>query len=400
MPVVDMYIGPKRPGPPWWRTCLITLAILIAGAYFIIVFLAANGIYIASGVPLPEDFQPTATPLPTPTESAQSHLQKADAYFADGQLEAAVMEYEQVIAKEPQNDAAYARIVKPLILLRRVDDAAQWARKAVQLNDQKPENLGALAEALDWQGNYAEAIDYALRATEIDPKYAAGYAYAAEIYADLNRQDKALAAAQKAIQLDDNSADAHRNLAYVYEARGNYRAATAEHQRALQLAPKYAYIYIGLARNQRILNRTQDAVATLQQAQKIAPKDPQVYDELGWTYALAGDYPRAIAQLKKAIELEPKFEVPYGHLGHVYFVQQNWQDAVANLEKAIQNEGTRLEYYYKLGIAYVNLNECAKGKPWVDKATQVNPVDAAVQGAAQWYQQHCESAPPTPTRRR
>jgi hypothetical protein len=44
------------------------------------------------------------------------------------------------------------------------------------------------------------------------------------------------------------------------------------------------------------------------------------------------------------------------------------------------------------------LNECARGKQWVDKAAQVNAVDQAVIGAVQWYQQHCESA--TPTRRR
>lgn len=395
MPIVNLYVGPKRSGPPWWRSCLVALVILIGGAYAIILLFAANGIYIAQNVPLPENLQPTATPLPTPTETAQSHLQKADAFFADGNLENAVAEYQAVVAKEPLNDVAYARSAKPLILLRRVDEAVQMARRAVQINDQRPENLAALAEALDWNGDYADALDYALRATEIDPKSATGYAMAAEVYADLNRQDKALAAAQKAVQLDDNNADAHRNLGYVYEARGNYRAATPEYQRALQLAPKFAYLYISLARNYRIVNRAPDAIATLQQAIKIAPKDPQGYDELGWTYALTGDNARAIAQLKKAIEVDVKYEVPYGHLGHVYFVQQNWQDAVVNLEKAVQFGGTRLEYYYKLGIAYVNLNECVKGKQWVDKATQVNAVDAAVQGAVTWYQQHCEPAQPT-----
>ena len=101
--------------------------------------------------------------------------------------------------------------------------------------------------------------------------------------------------------------------------------------------------------------------------------------------------------MKKAIEVDPSYEVPYGHLGHVYFVQQNWQDAVTNLEKAIQAGGTRLEYYYKLGIAYVNLNECVKGKQWVDKAVAVNSVEQAVQGAVQWYQQHCEV--PTPKKK-
>ena len=97
--------------------------------------------------------------------------------------------------------------------------------------------------------------------------------------------------------------------------------------------------------------------------------------------------------------MDPDYEVPHGHLGHVYFVQQDWQDAVTSLEKAIKLGGTRLEYYYKLGIAYVNLRDCGKGRPWIEKALQINLQDTAVQGALTWYQQHCE-VPPSPTPRR
>lgn len=395
---VDLYIGPpKKRGMAWWQGCFLILLVLVVGWYAIVVILASQGNYVAPVALLPEQYRPTATPLPTPTETAQSHMQKADALYADGQFDAAISEYRIFLSLEPNSDVAYAKIVKPLILVRKYDEAVQAGRRAVQINDQRPENLGALAEALDWHGDYGEAIDFALRATELNPNYALGYAYAAEIYADLNRPDKALPVALKAVQLDDSSSEAHRDLGYVYEATGNYRKAIPEYQRAIQLQPKFAHYYISLARNFRALRNFQDAVSTLQNAIKIDPKNPAPYDELGWTYSLSGDYQRAIAQLKKAIEVDPSYEVPYGHIGHVYFVQQNWQDAVTNLEKAIQNGGTRLEYYYKLGIAYVNLNECVKGKQWVDKAVAVNSVETAVQGAVQWYQQHCEV--PTPKKR-
>ena len=213
---VDLYIGPKKRGAPWWQGCLLSLLILIIGAYFIVLLLASNGIYVSSSVPLPDQLQPTPPPSPTPTESAATHMQKGDAFYADGQLEPAVAEYQMVVALEPINDVAYARMAKPLILLRKYEEAVQSARRAVQINEQRPENLGALAEALDWHGDYTEALDLALRATELNPNYAEGYAYAAEIYADMNRPDRALAMAQKAVQLKDNSVEAHRNLAYAY----------------------------------------------------------------------------------------------------------------------------------------------------------------------------------------
>jgi tetratricopeptide (TPR) repeat protein len=149
-----------------------------------------------------------------------------------------------------------------------------------------------------------------------------------------------------------------------------------------------------------VLGNYKDAIATLQQAQKVAPKDAQVFDELGWAYALSGDSARAISQLKRAIEAEPSYVVPYGHIGYVYFVQQDWEDAVSNLQKAIDLGGTILEYYYELGISYVNLKNCGKGREWIDKAVQINSEDQAVQGAVSWYQQHCEGAPaPTPKKK-
>lgn len=396
---VDLYIGPKKRGAPWWQGCLLTLVIVVIGAYLAVLILASRGIYVSENIPLPETFQPTATPSPTPTEAPANRMQRAETLFNDGQFDAAIAEYQAVIVAEPLNDVAYARMVKPLILTRKIDKAVEAARRALQINDQRAENLTALAEALDWQGNYIEALDFALRATELAPHSSTAWAIVAEVYADLNRPERALPAAQKAVQLDDRNYDAHRNLGYAQEARGRYRDAIPAYQRAIQLRPKFGYLYISLARNYRALNNFKDAIATLQQALQVDPKNPQVYDELGWTYQLAGDSARAIAQLRKAIEVDPNYEVAYGHLGHVYFVQQDWQGAVNQLEKAIQLGGTRLEYYYKLGIAYVNLKDCGKGREWLEKAITINSGDTAVQGAVAWYVQHCE-APPTPTRRR
>jgi tetratricopeptide (TPR) repeat protein len=204
MPV--MHIGP-RAGTLVARLSPLFI-ILLLGSHFIVLILASNGIYVRATFlclinstdryPLPPRRRRAIAP-----ENADADRRRA--------IRGCDCAYQTVIAMEPTNDSAYAKMTKPLILLRKYDDAVKAARRAVQLNDQRPENLAALAEALDWHGDFVEAIDFALRATEINPNYALGYAYAAEIYADLNRPDRALAAAQKAVQLDDNSAEAHRN---------------------------------------------------------------------------------------------------------------------------------------------------------------------------------------------
>lgn len=390
---VDLYIGPKKRGAPWWQGCLLSLLILCVGGYLIVLILASNGIYVAGQVPLPETLRPTPTPTPTPTEPAVNHMQRGDAALAEGQMDIAAAEYGIAASLEPLNEQAYRRMTKPLILLRRYDEAVNAARLAVQINETRAENLGALAEALDWHGDFTEALDLASRAVEADPNYAEGYAFMAEIYADMGRPDKALPAAQKAVKLKDTSPEAHRNLGYVFEMMGQYKNAQPEYLRAVQLGPRYTNLYIDLARNYSWQGNYKDAIATLQQAVKIAPRDAQVYDALGWTFALSGDSPHAIAQLKNAIKADPNYEVPYGHIAYVYFQQQDWEDTVGNLNKALALGGARVEYYYRLGIAYVNLKDCGQGKEWIDRAAQMTPTDQAVQGAISWYQAHCEPTP-------
>ena len=59
---VDLYIGPKKHGAPWWQGCLLSLIILLVGAYLGVLILASNGHYVSENIPLPESFRPTATP--------------------------------------------------------------------------------------------------------------------------------------------------------------------------------------------------------------------------------------------------------------------------------------------------------------------------------------------------
>ena len=37
---VDLYIGPKKRGAPWWQGCLLSVLILIIGAYAIVMLFA------------------------------------------------------------------------------------------------------------------------------------------------------------------------------------------------------------------------------------------------------------------------------------------------------------------------------------------------------------------------
>jgi tetratricopeptide (TPR) repeat protein len=390
-----MYIGRKPQRLPWLRSCLLIAIIVMGTAYASFLLLATRGVYVAPTAWLPESLHPTATITPTPTEPAINIVNRADGYFQNGQVDKAIDEYRRVIEVEPDDALAHARLARLLILRRKFSEAEDLARLAVELNPDDAYNNAVLGLALDWQGKYDDALPYALRAVDIDPNNVFAQAYLSELYSDMGRVDKSVPGAKKAIELDDNSFEAHRALGYAYETSGKYRNAITEYQRAIQIAPNLGFLYVAAARNLRGIGQYRNALALIQQAIQADPNSAEVYDEFGWIYYFLGDYDAAINELKHA----PAYAPAHGHLGIVYFVLQNWNSAVPNFETAISLGAERTEYYYSLGLAYINLDNCPKGKEWIDKALNVNPDDTAVQAAEQYYNENCLGRGAPPTRR-
>src|SRR5581483_3907843 len=180
-----MYIGRKPQRLPWLRSCLLIAIIIIGTAYASILLLATRGVYVAPTALLPESLHPTPTITPTPTEPAITIINRADGYFQNGQVDKAIEEYRRVIQIEPDNDLAYARLARLLILRRKYVEAEDMARLAAELNPDDAYANAVLGLALDWQGRYDDALPYALRAVELDEGNVYAQAYLSELYSDM-----------------------------------------------------------------------------------------------------------------------------------------------------------------------------------------------------------------------
>jgi adenylate cyclase len=57
-----------------------------------------------------------------------------------------------------------------------LDEAEQWARRAIELDDREPAGYVALGNALVWRRRHDDALVQLNRAVELDPNYAQGHA--------------------------------------------------------------------------------------------------------------------------------------------------------------------------------------------------------------------------------
>jgi TolB-like protein/DNA-binding winged helix-turn-helix (wHTH) protein len=158
-----------------------------------------------------------------------------------------------------------------------------------------------------------ESESYFLKATQIQPDYAMGWAWLANYYGAATVSDaldprKSLAplqaAADRAIQLDPNLAESHQAIggAYFFN-KWDFSAADRELLRAISIDPQYAELYHLRSKLLIILNRNDEAVASEKKAMEINPF------ERPWglvhAYACARDYDAAIADGQLRLKAYP-----------------------------------------------------------------------------------------------
>ena len=357
---IDRRYRGRRPRSPWPIIVLIT--IILAPAIYL---LATRTRFFEN------PFNPLQ-PTPTPTRSGVSYLAEAEDAYKAGRLAGAAESYQRAIELEPENDEALRQMAWLWILRGKPELAVDPARKALEINDSAL-NGAILAMALDWTGDYDEAIKAALAAVDKDPLSAEARAALAEVYADRNNWSRALEEAEQAVKLDPNSAFVQRNMGYVLSMQGRYDEALETYAKAAELAPKLGYIYLSAGNIHMALNQYDKAIAEFEKAVQANPDTPTGYDMLGHASALNGDPDRAISTLRKAIELDPAYASAYAHLGRVYYTLLNWESAIENFTKAFEMGLKNEEYFYELGLAYSYLEDCANARIWLAKALEENP---------------------------
>jgi len=334
-----MYYRPREKK----RSLLTTILLLLLLLVLIGVFAGLLAIYIGyidiDTPTVAERFAPT----PTPTRAAVLDIADGDELFAQGKLTQAIEAYDRAIQKEPTNDVPYIRQSRLLVYTRDTGKAVEQAAQAVVINPNNPENLAYYCRALDWEAMYAEAFDACSCAIELAPDYAEGYAFLAEVYADLGNWRLAQSNADLALEANFQSMDAQHNMGYALEVQGRYAEAAEFYENAIQLAPNLAPLYVDAGRiYHNGLADYETAIDRFKKAIKLSPFDPEAYDLLGWSYYFNGEYVRAIDAFEQSLSLDPAYVNPYrresawGHLGTLYYTRQNFEEATEYLTKAVE----------------------------------------------------------------
>ncbi len=145
---------------------------------------------------------------------------------------------------------------------------------------------------------------------------------------------KAKAAATKALQLDETLADAHVSLANIqFNYDRDWAAAQREARRALELNPNSAGAHDILGLYFSVLGRAAESAAEATRALQLDHLSVTFTSDAGWGRLAARDYDQAIEFFRKAVEIEPGYGFAHESMAIAYVQKRMCPEAIAVAEK-------------------------------------------------------------------
>ncbi len=418
---------PPRYGPSPYRL-LFWAALIAVGIFFLwgLNFSSVVNLFRLQGFDNGR-IQPIFQFTPTPTRTALSFAEEGEAYFNAGNLGEAINAFQEAIELDPDNVLVLTQLARietysagMLTLeprIARLADARAHIAHAVEVDPSDSNAYAVQALVLDWTANLpihtpeereallADALQSAIRSTQLDSQNALALAFRAEALADQLQWTEARQLAELAVSRDPNIMDTHRVYAYVLESSGFYSRAIEEYQAAAEITPNLTFLYISIGQNYRQLELFDQALDYFDRAASINEtlgiQDPLPFIAIAKTYSRMGEFFIAARNAERAIAFDPADPDLYGQLGIIYFRSRNYEGSVLVLKCAVQSctaEENELEgvavaglsltdgsvvYYYTYGSVLAALNMCDLAIPILEQVNAVYRADPTISSIVQ-----------------
>jgi len=254
--------------------------------------------------------RPTTT-TPLKPERAEFYYNLAVAYYALGERERAIDDYNEAVRLNPEYAAAFNSRGKAYHDLGQHARAIEDYGEAVRLNPEYSTAYNNRGIAYYDQGRHEHAIEDYGAAVRVDSEYAAAYNNRGNAYRALGQQERAIEDYDAAIGLDAENAAAYNNRGTAYHALGLHARAIEDYDAAVRLNPEYAAAYNNRGTAYVDLGKHERAMEDYDAAIGLNPEDREVYINRGNVLSRLCQYERSVEDYDAAIRLNPNYPEAY-----------------------------------------------------------------------------------------
>ena len=260
------------------------------------------------------------------------YLKNGDRLVAEGNLQAAAVEFRNAVALDEMDGAARLRLADAYARLGDWRRARAEYLRAADLLPTEADAQVAAAQVLLRSGEFQDARARAERALSVNPKHATAHLVRGNALAGLKELDDAVEAYEEGAAADPNRSDLYVSAAAMHVMQGNEREAEASYKQAVSVDPSSVPAKLALAN----------------------------------FYMIVGEHADAELMIKEALKTEPTNVAANRALADLYIALNRAADAEAPLRVAADNPGEP-RAALRLADYYVMLKRHAEALPILDR---------------------------------
>jgi protein O-mannosyl-transferase len=274
-----------------------------------------------------------------------------DALLQKGQVEEAMLNFQQALQINPDFDLACDGLGVALLQKGRVGEAISYFQRALQIKPDNEEACYDLGNAVLQEGKVDKAVALYHQALQIKSDYVEAHNNLGNALLQTGDVERAIVQFQQALQLNPDFAKARVNLGNALLQKGSVDEAVAQFQQALQLNPDLADADYDLGNVSLQKGQVDDAVAFYEQALKIKPDYAEAQNNLGEALLREGKVDDAVLLFGKALAINPNYAVAQFNLGLALSRRGDLAGAITHYQNALEINPGYLEAQVNLGNA-------------------------------------------------
>jgi tetratricopeptide (TPR) repeat protein len=186
-----------------------------------------------------------------------------------------------------------------------IAEAVKAYAQMVERNPRAPVNYVNLALAQAKMNQFDEAVQTLQRGIDAIPGSLTLISRQAHTYMVMGRLKKSLDAWRAALLIDPAYFDGLLASGWILDLMGKKEEARGFLEKALAVEPENKFLRKTYALNLATSGNLKEAISAYERLKQDFPDDPEVLQDLGIAYGYAGDVNRAIEVLKEAVAIRP-----------------------------------------------------------------------------------------------